>query len=139
MISYFLKMGIRQFAKRYNYDTGYMFHVVDTATEAGIRLSLVPIYSQFQGAKEALNLWADAMLGSTREGDCGPCVCNQSFIWHLQWRFQRSNSHFVFRAMQPQLAMMGLGFGSLRPLLRTPLSWKNFAVKLKNSLAHPLS
>lgn len=74
MISYFLKMGIRQFARRYNYDTGYMSHVVDISTAAGVRLSLLPIYSQFRGPKEARNLWAGAMLGSTQEGDCGPCV-----------------------------------------------------------------
>lgn len=74
MIRYFLKMGIRQFARRYNYDTDYMSHVVDTSAAAGVRLSLLPIYSQFRGPKEARNLWAGAMLGSTQEGDCGPCV-----------------------------------------------------------------
>ncbi len=74
MIRYFLKMGIRQFAKRYNYDTSYMSHVVETSSAAGVRLSLLPLYSQFRGPKEARDVWAGAMLGSTLEGDCGPCV-----------------------------------------------------------------
>ncbi len=74
MIRYFLKMGIGQFAKRYNYDADYMSHVVETSTMAGVRLSLLPLYSQFRGPKEAQDVWAGAMLGSTQEGDCGPCV-----------------------------------------------------------------
>lgn len=74
MIRYFLKRGFRQFATRYDYDTGYMSHVVDASTAAGMRLSLLPLYSQFRGPKEAQDVWAGAMLGSTLEGDCGPCV-----------------------------------------------------------------
>lgn len=74
MISFFLKIGIRQLARRYNYDTGYMSHVLNTSTAAGIRLSLLPIYSQFRGPKDARDVWVGAMLGSTQEGDCGPCV-----------------------------------------------------------------
>ena len=74
MIGTLLKGGFRRFAARYDYDAGYMSHVVDTSTAAGIRLSFLPLYSQFRGPKEALNVWAGAMLGSTHEGDCGPCV-----------------------------------------------------------------
>lgn len=74
MIRYFLKMGMRQFAKRYDYDTSYMSHVVETSTPAGVRLSLLPLYSQFRGPKAAQDVWAGAMLGSTQDGDCGPCV-----------------------------------------------------------------
>lgn len=74
MIKYFLQLGIRQFARRYNYDAEYMSHIVDTSTAAGVRLSLLPIYSQFRGPKAARDVWAGAMLGSTQEGDCGPCL-----------------------------------------------------------------
>ena len=74
MIRYFLKMGMRKLAKRYSYDTSYMSHVVETSAEAGVRLSLLPLFTQFQGPKAARNVWAGAMLGSTQEGDCGPCV-----------------------------------------------------------------
>lgn len=74
MIKYFLKMGIRRFANRYNYDADYMTHIADTSTTAGVRLSLLPLYSQFQGPKAARDVWAGAILGSTQEGDCGPCV-----------------------------------------------------------------
>lgn len=74
MIGAILKMGMQRFAARYNYDTGYMSHIVDTSTAAGLRLSLLPIYSQYRGPKKARDVWAGAMLGSTQEGDCGPCV-----------------------------------------------------------------
>jgi hypothetical protein len=74
MIRFLLKMGTKRFAKRYDYDTGYMTHVIDTSSGAGIRLAMLPIYSQFRGPKEGVNVWAGALLGSTQEGDCGPCV-----------------------------------------------------------------
>ncbi|WP_259919394.1 hypothetical protein [Jannaschia sp. M317] len=74
MIRYLLNMGIRKFAKRYGYDASYMSHVVQTSSAAGVRLSLLPLYSQFRGPKEVRDVWAGAMLGSTLDGDCGPCV-----------------------------------------------------------------
>lgn len=74
MIRALLKMGAERFAQRYNYDTAYMSHIVDTSTAAGLRLSTLPLYSQFRGPKQARDVWAGAMLGSTQEGDCGPCV-----------------------------------------------------------------
>lgn len=67
-------MGIQRFATRYNYDASYMSYIVDTSPSAGFRLSTLPFYSQFRGPKKAQNIWAGAMLGSTQEGDCGPCV-----------------------------------------------------------------
>ena len=74
MIKALLKMGIRRFAARYDYDAGYMSHIVDTSTEAGLRLSLLPLSTRYRGPREARALWTGAMLGSTQEGDCGPCV-----------------------------------------------------------------
>lgn len=69
-----LKAGIKRFGLRYDYDTSYMSHVANTSTSAGVRLSLLSLYSQFRGPQMAQNVWAGAMLGSTQEGDCGPCV-----------------------------------------------------------------
>jgi len=74
MIRALLKMGAQRFAQRYNYDTGFMSDIVDTSTAAGLRLSTLSLYSQFRGPKQARDVWAGAMLGSTQEGYCGPCV-----------------------------------------------------------------
>lgn len=74
MIRALLKSGIQRFASRYKYDTSYMSHIVDTSASAGVRLSMLPFYSQYRGPKEAQNVWAGAMLASTLDGDCGPCV-----------------------------------------------------------------
>ncbi|NVO58363.1 hypothetical protein HW561_21500 [Rhodobacteraceae bacterium B1Z28] len=74
MIRTLLKMGFQRFGSRYNYDTGYMRHIADTSASAGLRLSMLPFYSQFRGPNDAQNVWAGAMLGSTLDGDCGPCV-----------------------------------------------------------------
>ncbi|MEP4194951.1 MAG: hypothetical protein ABJL99_04860 [Aliishimia sp.] len=74
MIRHLLKIAAKRFGSHYDYDTSYMSHVVDTSTVAGLRLSILPIYSQFRGPKDAVSVWAGAMLASTKEGDCGPCV-----------------------------------------------------------------
>lgn len=74
MIRALLKASIKRFGSRYNYDTRYMLYVADTSTSAALRLSALPLYSQFSGPKAAQNVWAGAMLGSTLDGDCGPCV-----------------------------------------------------------------
>ncbi|MGR3760027.1 hypothetical protein ACUXV3_07810 [Roseobacteraceae bacterium NS-SX3] len=74
MIKLLLKKSIQRFASRYSYDAGYMSHVADTSASAGLRLAALPFYSQFSGPEKAREVWAGAMLGSTLEGDCGPCV-----------------------------------------------------------------
>lgn len=74
MIRYFLRRSIQQFENRYRYDASYMRHVLDTSTSAALRLSALPFYSQYRGPAQAKNVWAGAILGSTLEGDCGPCV-----------------------------------------------------------------
>lgn len=74
MIRTLLKIGYKSFGARYKYDTSYMSYIADTSAWAGLRLSMLPFYSQFRGPKEAQNVWAGAMLGSTLDGDCGPCV-----------------------------------------------------------------
>lgn len=74
MIRKLLKTGIKSFGSRYKYDTSYMSYIADASASAGLRLSLLSFYSQFRGPKKARDVWAGAMLGSTLDGDCGPCV-----------------------------------------------------------------
>jgi hypothetical protein len=74
MIGFLLRRGIRRFAGHYNYDAGYMTHVSDVSTSAGVRLALLPTFTQYRGPSAARDLWAGAMLASTLDGDCGPCV-----------------------------------------------------------------
>lgn len=74
MIKAMLKRGISKFEKRYDYDAGYMRHIVDASTSAGLRLSAMQLYAQYAGPPKGRNVWAGAILGSTLEGDCGPCV-----------------------------------------------------------------
>ncbi len=74
MIKSLLKIGYRRFGRRYRYDTGYMSHIAETSASAGLRLSALPLISQFRGPETARNVWAGALLGSTLEGDCGPCA-----------------------------------------------------------------
>ena len=74
MIKQFLKRSARRFGNRYDYDVSYMLGVTDISTEAALRLSALPFFSGYRGPKEAQNVWAGAVLASTMEGDCGPCV-----------------------------------------------------------------
>lgn len=74
MIRSFLQRGIRRFEKRYDYDAGYMKYVVDASTSAGLRLSALQFFAHYTGPRRAHYVWAGAVLGSTLEGDCGPCV-----------------------------------------------------------------
>ena len=74
MIATLLKSSFRKFATRYDYDARYMSYVADTSTSAGLRLSLLSLYSQYSGGPKARNAAAGAALASTLDGDCGPCV-----------------------------------------------------------------
>lgn len=74
MIRSLLKLGFRRFGARYDYDTGYMETVADVSGRAALGLSLLPLYTQYRGPKAAVGVWAGAIIASTREGDCGPCV-----------------------------------------------------------------
>lgn len=74
MIKSLLTKSYQRFATRYNYNADYMDYITDTSTSAGVRLSLLPLFSQYSGPEEANDVWAGAVLGSTLDGDCGPCV-----------------------------------------------------------------
>ena len=74
MIKAFLKRGARKFGARYNYDPGYMLHVTDISTEAGLRLAALPFFAGYRKPPAAALVYAGAALASTLDGDCGPCV-----------------------------------------------------------------
>lgn len=74
MIQSFLKSSIRRFGKRYDYDTSFMTYVVDASAGAGLRLPALQFFAGFTGPASAGPIWAGAMLASTLDGDCGPCV-----------------------------------------------------------------
>lgn len=74
MIKSMLKSAFQKFGRRYNYDTTYMSQVADTSTSAGLRLSMLSLFSQYRGPENMRDVWAGALLGSTMDGDCGPCA-----------------------------------------------------------------
>ena len=74
MIRAILHWATRLFERRYDYDASYSHEVIDIAAGAGFRLALFPLLTQYRGPKAARGVWAGALLASTMEGDCGPCV-----------------------------------------------------------------
>lgn len=74
MIKWVLRRAARAFGKPYDYDVSYMLDVIDTSTDAGMRLSAFPMISQYRGPKQAQKVWVGAIFASTVEGDCGPCA-----------------------------------------------------------------
>ncbi len=72
MIRWLLHTMTRKFEQRYRYDGGYMHEVFDISTSAGLRLSLLPLLSQYRGPN--VDVWAGAALASVLDGDCGPCA-----------------------------------------------------------------
>lgn len=74
MIKWILRKNILSFGKKYDYDVGYMIDVINTSAGAGLRLSTVPLISQYQTPKNAIGVWAGAAFASTLDGDCGPCA-----------------------------------------------------------------
>lgn len=59
--------------KRYNYDGSYLEEVASVSGGGAVRLMLLPLFSQYR-AGASVDLWAGAAAGSTRDGDCGPCL-----------------------------------------------------------------
>lgn len=74
MIKWLLRKSMLSFGRKYNYDVGYMISVINASTGAGLRLSTVPLVSQYQSPKNAIGVWAGAAFASTLDGDCGPCA-----------------------------------------------------------------
>jgi len=72
MIRWLLHKLTQRFEQRYQYDGGYMHHVYNVSSGAGLRLSALPLLSQYRGP--SADVWAGAALASTLDGDCGPCA-----------------------------------------------------------------
>lgn len=72
MIRWLLHKMTRGFEARYQYNGDYMHEVYDISTIAGLRLSMLPVLSQYRGPN--IDIWAGAALASTLDGDCGPCA-----------------------------------------------------------------
>lgn len=72
MIRWLLHKMTRQFESRYQYNGDYMHEVFDVSTSAGLRLSMLPLMSQYRGPN--VDIWAGAALASVLDGDCGPCA-----------------------------------------------------------------
>ncbi|WP_373003266.1 hypothetical protein [Hyphomonas sp.] len=72
MIGWFLNRQARAFGKRYDYDTAYMYDVINTSSKAGMRMAAFPYATGFRGPPAAGEVMAGAMLASTLDGDCGP-------------------------------------------------------------------
>ncbi|MEM7663331.1 MAG: hypothetical protein AAF292_13885 [Pseudomonadota bacterium] len=74
MIRWFLNSAAKAFGKRYDYDTQYLLDIIAASRSAGLRISFLPLISQFRGPKGAEGVWVGALFASTEEGDCGPCL-----------------------------------------------------------------
>ncbi len=109
MIRYILKRSIQRFAARYEYDASYMVHVLDISTSAGLRLAALPLYAQFSGPKEARDVRAGAVLGSTLDGDCGPCV-QLAFDMAVEANVPAAQLALCLRGKAQDAGDVGLGF-----------------------------
>lgn len=109
MIKHLLRMGIKKFSARYSYDASYMSHVVEHSTSAGLRLLALPLYGQFRGPEKALGIWAGAVVASTMEGDCGPCV--QLVVdMALEAGVPAGQIELCLQGRAAEAGQMGLGF-----------------------------
>lgn len=73
MIRFFTRRAAAQMQQRYNYDADYLNHVAEASPGAAVRLGMLPLFSQYSAGVPA-DLWAGAAVGSTLDGDCGPCL-----------------------------------------------------------------
>ncbi len=73
-IKWLLHKSIEQFERRYGYDAGYMHDVANVSPGAAVRMSFMPLLSQYRGPKPGIPVWAGAVFASTTEGDCGSCA-----------------------------------------------------------------
>ena len=73
MIRWLLHKGTRAFEARYDYDASYQHRLIDISKGAGLRMAVLPLFSQYRGPKVGRQVWLGAIFASTLEGDCGPC------------------------------------------------------------------
>lgn len=73
MIGFFTRRGVAQMQRRYDYDASYLNDVAQVSGGAAVRLGMLPLLSQYSAGVPA-DLWAGTAVGSTLDGDCGPCL-----------------------------------------------------------------
>lgn len=73
MIKYVTAKVANAMQRRYNYDASYMREVAAVSSGGAVRLGLLPLFSQYSAGVPAA-LWAGTAIGSTLDGDCGPCA-----------------------------------------------------------------
>ena len=74
MIRSILHRAARSLARRYSYDTTYLHEVIDVSPGAAMGMQRLRGFYKYRGSKAGLPVWFGALLASTLEGDCGPCV-----------------------------------------------------------------
>ena len=72
MIRFLLRRGLAKFEAEHDYDATYLREIAESWPAAAIRLQALSLVSQMKGP--APEVWAGALLASTLDGDCGPCV-----------------------------------------------------------------
>lgn len=73
MIRALTRRAVDRMRQRYDYDAAYLNDVAAHSSGSALRLGLLPLFTQYD-AHLTPSLWAGAALGSTLDGDCGPCV-----------------------------------------------------------------
>lgn len=74
MIRSILHKGTRTFERRFGYDASYQHEIIDIDPRAGARLAGFQMLSNYRGPASARDIVLGAFIGSTIEGDCGPCA-----------------------------------------------------------------
>ena len=80
MIRFFARHGLRQFSRRYNYDTAYLEHLLDTNLWAFLKFSAVKLVSGHHSGIPP-SPWFAASIRAAMFEDCGPCaqlVCDMA-------------------------------------------------------------
>ena len=74
MMTTLAKRAARAMDRRYGYDASYLPEVATVSAGGALRLSVfLPLLSGYR-AGAPVDLWAGAVIASTRDGDCGPCL-----------------------------------------------------------------
>lgn len=74
MLKWFVKKQLEAFARKWNYDTGYMREIVDEAgVDAVMPMQALQKLGSFRGGVPLATYYA-AGLTSSKHADCGPCL-----------------------------------------------------------------
>ena len=73
MLKWLIRRKIQRFGSRYDYDVGYLEHLLDTSTGAFVKFNLINLVSGHARGLPAAPLFAASLRAAAAE-DCGPCV-----------------------------------------------------------------